>query len=268
MKSNLMITAMVLVFLILAAGLASAGLGTNGAKLDKEVAPGEHLTHLMQVKTDASDLPMDINVTIFGFGQYPQGANRELIASQDLSPYTARPFLTVSPVSFHLDPGKTQAVTLEGNIPKDVGAGSRYALVKFHTGAMGKGMIGFKLIIDVPILLTISGSEILDRGEIENISLEQPISADKQRLSLLFKNTGNNHYNPLMEAVVKDRDGNIASNVSIPSPISILPTYSRLFKADLNPKTPLKPGTYNLNATVSLDGKVLATKEVPFEVKS
>jgi hypothetical protein len=268
LKSKLMIASMSLVFLILVAGLASAGLGTSGSKLEKEVTSGEHITHLMQVKTDASDQSMDIQVEILGYGQSQDGAKRELNASQDISPYTARPFLSVSPSSFHLDPGKTQDVTLEGDIPKDVGSGSRYALVKIHSGAMGEGTVGFILGIDVPILLTVSGSEILDSGEIENLSLEQPISADKQTMSLSFKNTGNHHYLPKVDAVVKDKDGSIVSNVPVPSPISLLPTYSRLFKFDLNPNTPIKPGTYNLNATVSADGNVLATKEVSFEVKS
>jgi len=273
-----MITAMVLVFLILAADLASAGLGTTGAKLEKQVAPGEHFTHLMQVKTDASDQPMNLNVTIFGFGQYPQGADRELIASQDISPYTARPFLTVSPVSFHLDPGETQDVTLEGDIPMDVGSGGRYALVNIKSGITGQGPVGIIQAIDVPILLTITGSEILDRGEIENLSIKQPISADKQTLFLSFMNTGDHHYLPKMDAIVKDENGIIiASNVSVSSvlsQISLLPTYTRLFEFDLIPKIPLKPGTYNLNATIStagafrVNGTVLATKDISFEIKS
>jgi hypothetical protein len=132
---------------------------------------------------------------------------------------------------------------------------------------MGKGMVGFILAIDVPILLTITGSEVLNKGEIENFSLEQPVSAAKQTLSLLFKNTGNIHYYPTVKAVVKDKDGNIAANVTVPSPISLLPTFTRLFKFDLNPETPLKPGKYNVNASVSLnDGTFLASKEVSFVV--
>ena len=266
-KSKSLVALTTLVLLLLAVGTASAGLGTSGSKLEKEVSPGEHLTHVMQVKSDASDPPMDIQVELLGYGQAPNGANRELNASNDTSPYSARPFLEVSPASFHLKPGDTQDVTLEGVIPKDVGSGSRYALVKIHTGAMGKGMVGFILAIDVPILLTITGSEVLNKGEIENFSLEQPVSAAKQTLSLLFKNTGNIHYYPTVKAVVKDKDGNIAANVTVPSPISLLPTFTRLFKFDLNPETPLKPGKYNVNASVSLnDGTFLASKEVSFVV--
>ena len=268
LKSKPLIALITLFLLLLGVGIASSALGTSGSILEKEVVPGDHLTHIMHVKLDSSDQPMDIQVELLGYGQSEDGAKRELNASLDTSPYSARPFLKVSPASFHLDPGKTQDVTLEGDIPKNIGSGGRYALVKIHSGIMGKGMVGFSLAIDVPILLTVSGSEIQNKGEIENLSLEQPVLADNQTLSLLFKNTGNHHYKPKVQAMVKNKDDSIASNVSVTSPISVLPTYSRLFKFDLNPKTPLKPGTYNLNATVRADGNVIATKEVSFEVKS
>jgi hypothetical protein len=266
-KSKPLIALITLVLILLAIGIASAGLGTSGSKLEKDFAPGDHLIHVMHVKSDASDPPMDIQVDLLGYGQAENGATRELNASNDTSPYSARSFLKVSPASFHLEPGNAQDITLEGDIPKDVGSGSRYALVKIHTGAMGKGMVGFILAIDVPILLTVSGSEVQNKGEIENFSLEQPVSAAKQTMSLLFKNTGNIYYYPTVKAVVTDKNGTIDANVTVPSTISHLPTFTRLFKFDLKSETPLKPGKYNVNATVSLnDGTFLASKEVSFVV--
>ena len=80
-KSKSLVALTTLILLLLAVGTASAGLGTSGSKLEKEVSPGEHLTHVMQVKSDASDPPMDIQVELLGYGQAPNGANRELNAS-------------------------------------------------------------------------------------------------------------------------------------------------------------------------------------------
>jgi methionine-rich copper-binding protein CopC len=258
-----------IVLLILAAGLASAGLAVGGANLEKSIAPGEHLSHVIKVATSASDTPMDIHAEVFGYGQSLQGLNTEQNASLDKSPYTARPFLKVSPSSFHLDPGKSQEVTLEGDIPKDVGSGGRYALVGVRTLPIGNGSVGFVLNIEVPIMLTINGSEIQNKGEIESLSIEEPISADKQQMSLTFKNIGNHHYNANVTAVVKDKDGQVVANASTPLVRPILPTYSRQVKLEITPNAPLKQGTYTADATVSLaDGTVLTTKETSFQVKS
>ena len=269
-RSKTAIFSVTLVLLLLASGVASAGLGVVGAKLDKNVDPGDKFTHVMQVKSDPTDNPVNISVDIFGFGQGDDGSTREINASKDTSPYTARPFLTIIPDSFHLDPGKSQQVTLDVDIPKDiVGSGGRYAVVKIHTLPVGKGMVEFSTGIYVPIRLTINGSEILDKGEIESINLEKAQYDSKQILSIWLKNTGNHHYYPILNALVKDKEGNIVANASVPRGIALLPTYSRLFKTFLNPDTPLKTGTYNVNATISMeDGTVLAAKGTSFEVKS
>jgi hypothetical protein len=269
-RSESVIISMTLVLLLLAAGVASAGLGVSGSKLEKNVAPGDKFTHVMQVKTDPSDSPVNISVDIFGITQGDDGAIAELNASKDTSAYTARPFLKVSPTSFHLDPGKTQQVTLEVDIPNDVvGSGGKYALVKIRTLPVGTGMVGFSTGVYVPIRLTFNGAEILNKGEIESINLEKVKDEDKQILFVLLKNTGNHHYYPKLNATVKDKDGKIVANASVPRGIALLPTYSRLFKPLLNSDTPLKPGTYDLNTTISMeDGTVLATKETSIEVKS
>jgi hypothetical protein len=117
--------------------------------------------------------------------------------------------------------------------------------------------------------LTISGSGITRKAAIENLSLEEPISARQQNLSLVFTNIGNIAYIPKITAMIKDKEGNVAANSTMPSQYVLLPTFSRLNQLRITPMTPLSPGTYNVNATVSLsDGTILATKETTFEVKS
>ena len=94
-------------------------------------------------------------------------------------------------------------------------------------------------------------------------------SENKQRLSLLFNNTGNCHFYPILDADVKDKDGNKVANVSVPRQSALLPGNSRLFNPVLDPETPLKPGTYSINATVSMDDcTVLASKVTSFAIKA
>jgi hypothetical protein len=268
-NSKLSKVLMALVLLLLAAGLSSAGIAITGAKFEKIVSPGDPITYVIQVKTDDSDPATDFMVDLFGIQQTNDGSIMELNASLDNGPYTARPFLKVSPSSFHLDPGKTQKVTLEGDIPNDVGSGGRYAMVKIHSLPVGKSMVGTIIGIKVPILLTINGSEIRNAGEIKSVELIKSPSENKQRLSLLFNNTGNCHFYPILDVDVKDKDGNKVASVSVPRQSTLLPGNSRLFNPVLDPDTPLNPGMYSINATVSMEnGTVLANKLTPLEIKA
>ena len=87
-------------------------------------------------------------------------------------------------------------------------------------------------------------------------------------MSLLFENTGNVHYKPLLGAVLKGEDGRVLKEVE-PTQVgkSILPTISRLFLVDLGSKGNLSPGKYTVEGRVNLeDGTLLDSKEMEFEV--
>jgi hypothetical protein len=108
------------------------------------------------------------------------------------------------------------------------------------------------------------------KGEITNLSVEEPVSGEQQSVSLLFRNTGNYHYSGFAKAELMDTNGTLLSNATTPVTISsMFPTFSRLFRLSLVPSSRLKPGTYQINATVNLeDGTILATKKTSFKIKS
>ncbi len=258
----------ILLSILLAIGTASAGLGVSGAIFEANVTPGQHISHEMLVNIDPKDQPMDFVAGVIGFGRSLDGANAEIRPELDNSPYTARPFLKVSPASFHLEPGGSKEVVLEGNIPSGVGEGGRYALVNIRSLPTGNGNVGMAVAIDVPVRLTIANTRLIKTGEITNLSIDKPISRKMQNVSLLFNNTGNYHYYAFAEADLMDAKGNILANSSTPlTASSIIPRTARLFKMELIPKQELRPGSYKINSTVRLkDGSMLATKEIGFKL--
>ena len=142
------------------------------------------------------------------------------------------------------------------------------------------------MAIDIPVLLTISGTLPTISGEITDMNFDEPInpmsktivsknlirpvSAKQQNVSITFKNTGNFHYKASASAELFDANNSkLGSNSSELSFFSILPTYSKEFKLQLVPSQELKPGSYRINATVSLeDGTSLTSKELKFDIKS
>ena len=246
----------------------SSAISIDGAVFRADVAPGQHVTHVITL--GKSDIPLNFTVKVMGFGQTLEGDNAQLEDNLDVSPYTARPFLRVNVSNFQLDPGQSQKILLEGDIPANVGSGGRYALVVFRSIPNSNKTIKVITGVDIPILLTIAGPEQINKGEITDLKVEEPVSAQQQNVSMTFKNTGNYHYRAQANASLMDKNGNILGNFSSPvSTGSIIPTTSRLFEIKVNPSSPLKPGTYNVKASVNFeDGAILATKETSFEIKS
>jgi hypothetical protein len=255
------------VLLMLFVSTVSGGLGVQGVTIEADVAPGEHFSQDIIVYITETDSPMDLLVDVMGYGQSPYGGGTEISPDDDLSPYTARPLLKASPASFHLDPGAKQVVAMEGDVPADVGAGGRYAIVNIHSQPMGNGTVGISLAINVPVRLTIEGTDQVKTGEIESLKLDQPASGVQQNASLIFKNTGNCHFPFKVDATLEDKTGQVLANTSVPLSSSIVPTCSRTIELPFRPLAELKAGNYNINATVALeDGAPLAGKEINFKV--
>jgi len=241
--------------------LPVSGLRVDGAILTANVAPGEHIRHEMTVKIGENEQAIDAKAEILGFGTNINGGNDYVVPDNDTSPYSARDFFKIEPVSFRLEPGVPIQITLEGDVPKDVGSGGRYAMVNIHTAPQGNGTVGFATAILVPIYLTINGTDLVKTGKITGLNI-----SNDSVLSMYFENTGNYHYGVSAEVLLKNNGDNIAKNLSSQKGTS-LPTVLYPFKILLNPEGDLEPGTYTVEARVLLkDGTVLDSKETTFTV--
>ena len=254
------------------------GIKIVGALIANNVAPGESFSNEIGISLDSDANPADYAVEVKGLGESLHGDFKMLDENQD-NEYSARPFITVSPTSFHLVPNTTQKIKVEGIVPNDIGSGGRYALISIgpdlqkvkaeNDKTSSGGEIGVSMGANIPVIITIEGTDPIKTGEITEIKLNTPISAKQQNVSLIFKNTGNYHYKALAKAEIKDpNNGNsFASASTEPTFTSIIPPFSRTFNLTIIPPDSLKPGTYELNSTVSLaDGTILATKETSFEI--
>lgn len=254
-------------------GTSMAGLSVTGTSIRADVAPGDHFVGKSIVGIDKTDKPTDFLVNVTGYGQTDNGG-KENLGLSDQTSFMA-PFLKPNPEKFHLEPGTEQAITVEGDVPSDIGDGGKYALMHIMTKPIESssngsgGAIAVVLAINVPIELTIKGSDIKKAGEISNLSLLNPASAKYQNFTAILKNTGNYLYKIQSKAELKDSSGTVITNVTNPvDQIALIPPNSRRLNFKLAPTSALAPGKYSLTATVSLeDGTVLATKDTSIEIK-
>lgn len=262
-----------LAFFLLIFMPASSALGVEGVIFEAEAAPGQHVSHEITVSLRENEDPMDLQVDIQDWSQTLDGSNQE---QEDgaVASCSAKGFLQASPASFHLESGGSQKVLVEGEIPEDVGSGGRYALISVHSLPSveeeedSEGNVGVAVAINALVRLTISGTELLRRGEITDMKIEDPSSCEHQNISLIFKNTGNYHYKACAKAALKDDEGNLLANSSSPLSSNIIPSASRIFSFSLTPEKELLPGTYCISAIVEQeDGSILATKEAETKIK-
>lgn len=251
----------------------SSGIQASGIVLDAKAAPGEQISHNITINIDKNESPSDFMVEVTDWKQGPDGSNGPA-TDNNTHPYSAKDFFRVSPEKFHLEPGESQTIAVKGEIPRDVGDGGRYAIIRVHTvppvNKSGANPVGISIAMNTIARITINGSNLLKTGEITRLTVDTPVLDKQQNVSIIFNNTGNIHYIVYTEAFLKDGAGNVLANTSAPPSNNIIPGALHVFNLSLKPKEPLKPGEYNVSAEVRLEnstGPVLASKETSFELE-
>jgi hypothetical protein len=257
-----------LALILLAVMPVCANLTLVGAKYEADIIPGQHIENEIELNLGAEDLPVDIMTEILGLGQSPNGVYTMIESDQGDELYTAQPFLNISPSNFHLNPGESKKMLISGDVPLDIGDGSRFAMASIRGISKGSGTVGVSVVLNVPILLNITGSKLSKTADIVSLDTSKPVNNNWKNATLTLKNTGNTNYVATVKAVMKDGEGNVIANSTTINPVlsPILPEKVREFALQLKSNQTIEPGNYALNATAYLeDGTVLASKETAFD---
>jgi hypothetical protein len=242
-------------------------LKVTGTKYVGSLVPGSSAIHPMIVSINANDPPMDISVDVLGLGQTTQQIFIGIAPEKDTSPYSARTFITVSPQTFHLEPGASQDVKATITIPQNVGDGGRYAILTVRNAPIGNGTTAIVTSISAPMLITITDTKTSLKGSIINVSVANVTPGQPIKISTALKNIGNIHYTVNNTVSVFDSAGKmVATGKSESSSHILIP--SVMVNYDVNLVTPLPLGNYTITSIATLDdGTILDSKTVPFEIK-
>ena len=256
-----------LLILMLVGSAPVSAISVSGAKYMNSIPPGGTDIQKMTVGIGGDEDPTDVMVEVLGFGQTRDLVYTTLSPVNDRSPYSARTFISLDTNTIHLEPGAKKEVTATITLPKNVGAGGRYAIVSVH--ALAKPGQLFTTGVNVPVFITVSGSTLTETGSILKVdtgivTIGQPIA-----VTTTFKNTGNYHYyHTVNVATLTNANGNlIAQNSTPPSPFAIIPGNTVDFTVRPEMKD-LPAGTYTVSSKIILEsGKVLDEKTTTFELK-
>jgi hypothetical protein len=218
----------------------------------------------MTISLGANDPATNFLVEVMGFGQALSGSYTPLNAANDVSPYSARSFITLDNSTINLEPGTSQTITATINLPQNVGPGGRYAMIYIHSLP---GVSNLQTAVLVPVFITVAGTTPTETGSITQIDTGKVTIGQPITIITTFKNTGNYHYySATNEVTVTDSNGNLVANASsFPIAQAIIPGSTVQFVAQPN-VTNLQIGTYTVDSKVLLNGLVLDEKNTTFPI--
>lgn len=250
------------------------GLSINGALINvQNAAPGQVFEHEMIIGIGSGSPAVDVSVEAFGFGQDYAGAFRPLPAEQDVTPYSARTWITqITPAEFRLEPGTSMPVKVTLTVPQDPGNGSHYALLFVDTDPGEQAdQVGQILTASVPVIVTPATAQLDWSGEITDVSVKPVVSGEPIQIETTVKNSGNQHYRVQGLVSILAPSGQPVADIPIQNThISIFPTFSQQIHttyAALNQDGGLPPGSYTLLVSLAReDGAQLDSKKTTFEI--
>lgn len=273
LKNKMNRTIPLLVLLLLIAGSAvvapAAALKVSGARIALDITPGQTVTSPIGISIGTGETGGTYAVDVLGFGQsVADGSYTGLAAAADINAYSARPFITIDKPIVQLSPGGSASVTATIAVPADAKDGGRYAIILVHPASAATGQqTAFSTAVAIPVLLTIKGGAIAQKGEITAI---EPSSAEIGKpftVTATVKNSGNYHYYGAVSSVtVNDGQGKAVATVkTTPMSRAIIPGNQVKIPAQVSPGLP--EGMYQMTVNMETqDGSVLATQTKSLQV--
>ena len=210
---------LLLLILLIAGTMAVApatALKVEGARIALDIEPGKTVTAPIGISIKTDEAEGDFAIEALGFGQsVADGTYTALEAAADTSPLSARSFITIDKPTVHLKPGERTDVTATIRVPADSRDGGRYAIILVHPAATAGGkQTAFATAVAIPVLLTIKGGTISEKGEITAVenTIIQP--GKPFIVTTTAKNTGNYHYYSVISNVtITDAQGKSVATV-------------------------------------------------------
>ena len=260
-------TAPLLILVLLIAGVLAVAPATalkvSGARIALDVTPGQTTTAPIGISIGTDEAGGTYAVDVLGFGQsVADGSYTGLTAAADTNAYSARPFIVIDKPTVQLTPGGSASVTATIAIPADAKDGGRYAIILVHPASAASGQqTAFSTAVAIPVLLTIKGGAIAQKGEITAV---EPSSAEIGKpftVTATVKNSGNYHYYGIVSNVtVNDSQGkNVAMVKTTPMSRAIIPGNQVKIIAQVPQGLP--EAMYQMTVRMETqDGDVLAVK--------
>ncbi len=235
-------------------------------QVDIAVRPGAFSSTILELTNRGSEaIEVDSRILPLEFSIYG-----EFLPEQERG--SAPDWITVTPSTFTIAPGRTQRIRLSLRPPREADGGYYGDLLFVSQGDGGTTEIGSNILVFV-------GNEISKLGRVDIIDIQQ--HPDYINFDASFTNEGNFHVNVAVDFVLRqvfaryeeEETGRIVprrteplTSITLPTSANpVLPNTSRAFSFQI--PTTLAVGTYELAIRVDYGGNEPAVIELPFSIE-
>jgi hypothetical protein len=248
------------------------GITVSNAGIVNIVSPGQIFTQTMNVSIGPNTPATTVTVDIDGVAQSNNGTYILLDAAQDTSPDTARPFISVNTNSFQLQPGGSQELIATINVPQNASLSSYFAVIHISNPPVAESgsNLAISTAVNVPVYLTIKGSQLNQTGTITGITSGTITNGQPINITTTFQNTGNIYFKVEGQTTITNDHGVTLDTIPMPlTSSSIIPGMSRDLNATFTPSGSLSPDTYTIRSVVmSSDSILLDKSDGTFTIKA
>lgn len=183
--------------------------------LDLTANPGDSLTNVFRL-TNASDVSVDIKTTPKNFT--PRGEEGAVDLTEDKTSYSLADWLTVNPETVTIEAGQTEDFSVSITVPDNAEPGSHFGSVVFQT--IPPEQEGSTALVSqeiAPVILVRIAGDTTESVEIEEFTSEFGFYSNETAINLFsrLKNTGNVHFKPTGQIVIKDTFGSEVASIPL-----------------------------------------------------
>src|SRR5262245_34316326 len=147
-----------------------ATLVAEPAVLSASIEPGVTKASTLTLRARQA---LDVTIEPMGLGQSPDDGTFSFVTPDaDVSPYSARTLIAVSPSTFHLQPGESRPVQVTIAMPDGTAGGERFALLKVNgQPASADGNVGIGVALGVSVVVSQPGAVATLRASLQGLQV-------------------------------------------------------------------------------------------------
>lgn len=203
-------------------------IGVSPQLLEVTANPGEVITNTFRL-TNASLQPLVIKTTPKNFT--PNGEEGAVNLTEDNTTYAISTWTTVSPATATVQSNKTQDFKVTINVPPNVEPGSHFGSVVFQTVPPENDEAAALVSQEIaPVILVKIAGATIESTEIVEFKSDETFYSNQNTIELIsrIKNTGNVHFKPTGQIVIKNMFGSEVAKFELDKN-NILPDSIRQF---------------------------------------
>jgi TolA-binding protein len=257
MMKNIFTALFLPLFISLSFAQGAISLNVWPPKIDLNVSPGESRTGIININNRGNERVQvycyitDVSMDKQGTLRFPEGGSL---------PNSCEEWMLINPENFFLSQGSSQQARYTLKVP-EVASGTYLASIFFHTkpkpDTKGTGN-ALAVRVGTLFIINVTGTGFKE-GTLTSLSLNNTGKANTAQVELGFINKGNILLRPQGTVEIKAENGWTVEKLNFnETEQAVLPNSERVFRV---PLANIKPGNYNLTATVDYGGAEILSGE-------